>query len=63
MKTCITRVYARKYDTGDIGHICNNPGKIEIDGRWYCGIHNPVSIAERREKINVEYDGYIKCGK
>ena len=22
-------------------HPCTNPGKIEHEGRWWCGVHNP----------------------
>lgn len=22
-------------------HPCDHPGKVEVDGKWYCGVHNP----------------------
>ena len=29
---------------------CSKSGKIERDGRWYCGTHDPVRIKEKREE-------------
>lgn len=33
-------------------HRCQNNGKVERDGKWFCGIHDPVKVAERRAKID-----------
>ncbi len=35
--------------TGDTfrGHQCGHKGKVERDGKWYCGIHDPVAVAKR----------------
>lgn len=36
---------------GRIGFLpCVNAGKVERDGRWYCGIHDPVKVAARKAK-------------
>ena len=31
-------------------HQCSKSGKIERDGKWYCGTHDPVRIKEKREE-------------
>ena len=31
-------------------HPCNNKGKVERDGKWYCGTHDPVAKKERAAK-------------
>ena len=28
---------------------CRNTAKVEVDGKWYCGIHDPVKRKEREE--------------
>ena len=39
---------------------CSHSGKIERDGKWYCGIHDPVKRAEkqaeRTAKWNAEWE-------
>ena len=35
---------------------CKNPTKVEIDGKWYCGTHDPVKVQERRDKRNELYN-------
>jgi uncharacterized Zn finger protein (UPF0148 family) len=47
--TCCTRV-------GDwLGHACGKNAKYERDGKWYCGMHDPVAIKTKREAKNAEY--------
>lgn len=31
------------------GYKCGKPGKVEHEGKWYCGIHNPVSAKARQD--------------
>lgn len=31
------------------GHPCGKAGKVERDGKWFCGIHDPVKRDARRE--------------
>lgn len=31
-------------------HPCRNKGKVERDGKWWCGIHDPVAKDEREAK-------------
>lgn len=33
---------------------CGKPSKIEVDGKHYCGIHNPVAKAEKNAKKQAE---------
>ena len=35
---------------------CGRPGKIEQDGKWYCGIHNPVKRAAKAAATQLAYD-------
>ena len=29
---------------------CRKPGKVERDGKWWCGIHDPARAQARRDK-------------
>lgn len=33
---------------------CNNPGKVERNGKLYCGTHDPVRLKEKRDKARTE---------
>lgn len=35
---------------------CENRGKYLIDGKWYCGTHNPVKVAARRAAKLAEHE-------
>ena len=37
-------------------HKCGNKGKVQVDGKWYCGIHDPAKIAERDARHKAKYD-------
>ena len=42
---CCVNVYA----PGSFQRLpCANKAKVEVDGKWYCGTHNPVAVAKRR---------------
>lgn len=34
---------------------CTKPAKVERDGKHYCGVHDPVRIAEKNHKRNAEW--------
>lgn len=41
-----------------IRHVqCEKTGKIERDGKWYCGTHDPVKRAEKRAAIQAKWQG------
>lgn len=42
---------------GDSWHAprCTRPGKVQRDGKWFCGVHNPVRAEQRREKREAEW--------
>lgn len=46
--------------TGSWGYLhkyhCPKTGKVERDGKWYCGTHDPVKIKERQEKRNAKWE-------
>jgi hypothetical protein len=33
---------------------CSRTGKVQVDGKWYCGTHDPARIAARNEKRKAE---------
>jgi hypothetical protein len=34
---------------------CRNSGKVERNGQWYCGMHDPVAIEAKNEARNKKY--------
>jgi uncharacterized Zn finger protein (UPF0148 family) len=38
-------------ETGFGYYPCSNRGKYEVDGKWYCGVHNPEAVKRREERI------------
>jgi hypothetical protein len=46
-KTCCTKVYGPGYFRG---RCCGKTAKIERNGEWYCGTHDPVRVEERRKE-------------
>ena len=61
MEQCQGNVYSRDIRTG---FQCANPGKVERDGRFYCGHHDPVRIAEKRAKQEIKWkEGYVCKGQ
>ena len=70
---CSERVYDRESAYAP-DHQCSRKGKFERDGKWYCGQHDPVKVAERRKKADVKwrakmtiedlkYSGIVACRK
>ena len=53
MKTCRATVPDH---TGFNFYPCGRPGKIEQDGKWYCGIHNPVKRAAKAAATQLAYE-------
>lgn len=35
---------------------CSRNGKVERDGKWYCGQHDPVAVEERRAARSRRWD-------
>lgn len=45
------RCAARTYRGYWIAGRCENPGKVQaIDGKWYCGVHDPARAKKRDEE-------------
>ena len=34
---------------------CSKPAKVEVEGKHYCGIHNPIAIAEKQAKRDAKW--------
>lgn len=49
---CVARV---AFDSWSMQQCCR-PGKVEVDGKWYCGIHDPAKVAARQAKWKAKYD-------
>lgn len=55
IEQCEKRVFS---NNSYFSHVCNKTAKFEVDGRFYCGIHNPnkaptkaqIEAAENYEK-------------
>lgn len=51
-KQCIEIVYG----PGTFGGAqCSNPGKIQHGNVWYCAVHDPDKVAERKRKLNDKW--------
>lgn len=37
-------------------HPCRKPATIEVDGKWYCGTHNPIKAKTREAKATKELE-------
>ena len=40
---------------------CGRPGKVEREGKWYCGIHDPERVAKRDEETRARWDRQSKA--
>lgn len=38
---------------------CTRAGKVERDGKWYCGQHDPEAVKARRQKADERLDAQI----
>lgn len=57
-KRCTKTSYAQYY-----GSRCNNPGKVQHEGKWFCGVHDPIKkkarADERSEKWAAERNAFL----
>ena len=37
------------------GSRCSNKGKVQVNGKWFCGIHSPEAETRRIEKRQARY--------
>jgi len=42
------------------GHPCGKPAKVQREGKWYCGKHDPVKVAERQARVDTKYKAEVK---
>ena len=47
---CVERVWSSLGNGHGITQICGKKGKVEHDGKWYCGMHSPEAKAKRQAK-------------
>lgn len=43
------------------GSRCPHPGKVKIGGRWFCGVHSPELIEQRRTALQAQWDAADKA--
>jgi hypothetical protein len=48
-QSCVKRVV-----DGYHAYPCGKKGKVERGGKWYCGMHDPIKLAERRSAKDAE---------
>lgn len=53
---CCKQVYGGSF----VGHRCTRLGKLEHNGKWYCGTHDPVAIEAKRKKRHAKWDAEWK---
>ena len=44
-------------------HACGKTAKVQRDGKWYCGIHDPEKVAERRKKQDDKWHAGMKAAR
>lgn len=49
-QTCCGRIW-----NGRRQQDCGKPAKVEVEGKHYCGIHNPIAIAEKQAKREAKW--------
>lgn len=49
---CGAKVYAGAWARASV---CNKPAKVERDGKWYCGIHNPDRVHPSQVRAALAY--------
>lgn len=37
-------------------HACTKTPKVDRDGKWYCGFHDPVAINEKQKKKKAKWE-------
>lgn len=51
-QTCCAQVHS-SFGVGF--HTCGNKAKMQHDGKWYCGVHDPVKRAAQQKKRDAEW--------
>ena len=42
---------------------CGRPAKVERDGSWYCGTHDPVKRKEREDRRQARWDAEVNASR
>jgi len=47
---------------------CSRKGKVQVDGKWYCGQHDPNAVAKKNAERQAKWDrdmaiSSAKCAK
>ena len=55
---------APTYPRGESRYIaCGRTAKFERDGKWYCGIHDPVKRKEREDRRQAKWDADVNASR
>ncbi len=55
---CVESVWTSLGNGHGITQQCGRTGKVQHEGKWYCGIHSPEAKAKRKAKSDVHYQQY-----
>jgi hypothetical protein len=62
-KPCCVRVYPNCRAGSFRGHMCQKAAKVEREGKWYCGIHDPVTAEDKRAQRHAAWEVEYEASK
>lgn len=42
---------------------CKRPGKVQSDGKWWCGIHDPQARQAKQDKRDAEWKAKVEADR
>ena len=57
-RKCVESVWTGLGNGHGFSRQCGRTGKVQHEGRWYCGMHSPEAKAKRKAKSDAHYQQY-----
>ena len=57
-RKCVESVWTGLGNGHGLSQQCGRTGKVQHEGRWYCGMHSPEAKAKRKAKSDAHYQQY-----
>ena len=57
-RKCVESVWTGLGNGYGLSRQCGRTGKVQHEGRWYCGMHSPEAKAKRKAKSDAHYQQY-----
>ena len=57
-RKCVESVWTGLGNGYGLSQQCGRTGKVQHEGRWYCGMHSPEAKAKRKAKSDAHYQQY-----